>query len=116
MNDVCFYALIFLFGVFISACSQVLLKKSAAKHYDSCVQEYLNPFVITAYVIFVFAVFLSAYAYRGIPLSMGAVLETTSYLYVAVFGSMFFDEKISKQKILALVFIVSGVLIYVIYG
>ena len=46
------YALILLFGVFISALSQVILKKAANKTYDSRIKEYANPQVIIAYFIF----------------------------------------------------------------
>ena len=52
MNFSISYALIVLLGVFISAISQVMLKKSAVKKYDSRIKEYLNPLVIFAYFIF----------------------------------------------------------------
>ena len=47
------YACVLLLGVFISAISQVMLKKASQKKYASVMQEYLNPLVIFAYVIFV---------------------------------------------------------------
>ena len=53
MNSTLHYAMFLLLGTFISAISQVLLKKSAMKTYSSRIREYLNPQVITAYVIFV---------------------------------------------------------------
>ena len=86
------YALILLFGVFISAVSQVLLKKSALKTYDSRIKEYLNIRVITAYAIFFVSTLLCIIAYRGIPLSMGPLLEATSYFYVMLFGVKIFGE------------------------
>ena len=55
MNFSISYALIVLLGVFISAISQVMLKKSAVKKYDSRIKEYLNPLVIFAYFIFFIA-------------------------------------------------------------
>lgn len=111
-NSVFLYSLLLLFGVFISAISQVLLKKAAMKQYTSRLQEYLNPQVIFAYVLFVGTTFLSILAYRGIPLNLGPVLETTSYIYVTIFGVAIFHEKVNRQKILALSFIVIGVLVY----
>lgn len=106
------YALILLLGVFLSALSQVLLKKSAMKQYETSIKEYLNPRVIIAYTIFVGTTFLSIYAYKGIPLSMGPILEATSYFYVTFFGVKIFKEKMNKQKIIALCFIIGGIVIY----
>ena len=78
--------------------------------------EYLNKYVVAAYGIFVLATFLSIYAYKGIPFSMGAVLESTSYLYITLFGAYFFKEKITLQKVVALIFIVFGIIIYSCFG
>lgn len=111
-RSVFLHALILLGGVFIGAISQVLLKKAAIKKYDSILQEYLNPQVIFAYILFVGTTFLSILAYRGIPLNLGPVLETTSYLYITFFGVIIFHEKFSRQKALALILIVTGVLVY----
>ena len=113
MNKTLFlYSLLLLLGVFISAISQVMLKKSAQKTYENRIKEYLNPLVIIAYLMFIGTTFLSIFAYRGIPLSMGPVLEATSYIYITVFGVKIFGEKINKKKILALVSIIGGIIIY----
>lgn len=106
------YAALLLLGVFISSISQVMLKKSALKTYDSKIKEYFNPLVIVAYILFVGTTFLSIFAYRGIPLSMGPILEATSYIYVTIFGIVFFNEKMSKKKWIALVLIIAGIALY----
>ena len=85
-STVLLYSCVLLLGVFISSISQVMLKKAALKEYDSPIKEYLNPLVVFAYVLFIGTTFLSILAYRGIPLSMGPILEATSYVYVTVFG------------------------------
>lgn len=110
------YSLILLAGVFISAVSQVLLKKSALKQYDNPVKEYMNPLVIVAYIMFFGTTLLSVAAYRGIPLSLGPVLEATSYIYVTVFGVKFFGEKINRKKVCALAVIIIGILVYALWG
>ena len=110
------HAGILLFGVFIGAVSQVMLKKAAQKHYDSVLHEYLNPLVIIAYTIFVGTTFLSIYAYKGIPLSMGPVLEATSYIYVTVFGVTIFKEKLNRRKLIGLALIMSGIIVYSLLG
>ena len=106
------YIGVFLFGVFISAVSQVLLKKAAQRDYGSIIKEYLNPRVIIAYTFFLLATLMTIYAYKGIPLSYGPVLETTSYLFVTFFGVTIFHEKMGPKKIVALVLIIVGILIY----
>lgn len=111
-----FYASILLAGVFLSAISQVMLKKAALRTYESRIREYLNPLVICAYAIFFGTTFLSIYAYKGIPLSMGPVLEATSYIYVTFFGVTIFEEKLGKRKILALMLIVGGIIVYSCFG
>ena len=115
MNSV-FYAAVLLLGVFISAVSQVMLKKAAMRQYDSGLREYLNPLVIFAYVLFVGTTLLSILAYRGIPLSAGPVLEATSYLYVTFFGVTIFKEKLNRRKIIALLCILSGIAVYALLG
>lgn len=111
MNSI-YYALILLVGVFIGSISQVLLKMSAIKKYDNSLQEYLNPMVIIAYAMFVGTTFLSVLSYRGIPLSMGPMLESTSYIYVTYFGAKIFGERINRRKIIAIILILAGIMIF----
>lgn len=106
------YAGLLLMGVFVSSISQVMLKKAALKHYQSRIQEYLNPLVVFAYVLFVGTTFLSIFAYKGIPLSMGPLLEATSYIYVTFFGITIFHEKMSKRKWISLLLILCGIGLY----
>ena len=82
MDSLIAYSGIYLIGVFISAISQVLLKKAAMRTYATPLQEYLNPFVIFAYTIFVAATLLTIISYKVVPLSLGPILEATSYIYI----------------------------------
>ena len=111
-----FYVGILSAGVFLGAVSQVLLKKAAMKTYASPIQEYLNPLVIFAYTLFIATTFLSIWAYKGIPLSMGPILEAASYIYITIFGVVIFKEKLNKKKILALCLILAGILVYSLFG
>jgi len=110
------YASILLLGVFFSSISQVMLKKAAMRSYETKLREYLNPLVIIAYMVFGGTTFLSIYAYKGIPLSMGPVLESTSYIYVTFFGVTIFKEKLNRRKVLALLLIITGILVYSLLG
>lgn len=110
-KTVLFYSLFILFGTFISSISQVMLKMAARKTYSTKIQEYMNPLVISAYSIFVLATLCSVIAYKGIPLSLGPVLEATSYIYVTIFGVKIFGENINWLKVLALAMIIAGIII-----
>ena len=112
MTSTWMYAGVLLLGVFLGAVSQVMLKKAAMRTWPSRLREYLNPLVIFAYVIFVGTTLLSVAAYRGLPVSLGAVLESTSYLYVTVFGVTVFHEKLTWRKAAALALILAGIGIY----
>ena len=111
-NSTLLYAQVFLGAVFLSAVSQVLLKFSAGKQYKNPLFEYLNPLVIGGYGLFVLTTLLNVLAYRGIPLSLGPVLESTGYLYVTFFGVVLFGEKLTRKKILALALILMGIAVY----
>ena len=111
-KTVVIYSCVLLLGVFVSAISQVMLKKSAMKQYESKIKEYMNPLVIIAYIMFVGTTFLSIIAYKGIPLSMGPILEATSYIYVTFFGVKIFKEKLNSKKIIALALIIVGIVGY----
>lgn len=116
MSSEFLYALILLFGVFVASVSQVMLKKATIKYKGSFVKEYLNPLVIGAYFLFFITTLLSVYAYKGIPLSMGPILEATSYVYVTFFGVKLFREKFDYKKLMALIIIILGIIIYSIFG
>ena len=105
------YAGILVLGTFLGSVSQVMLKKSALKTYASPLREYLNPLVIGAYALFVVSTLMSVAAYRGLPLSMGPVLEATGYLFVTAFGVTLFGEKLNPRKLLALGLIIGGIVV-----
>ena len=115
-RSIFFYAVIAIIGVFVSAVSQVMLKKAALRNYNTSLGEYLNPLVIGAYILFVGATFMAIYAYKGIPLSLGPILEATSYIWITFFGVKIFGEKISKKKAMALGLIILGILVYAFAG
>lgn len=105
------YVVVFLTSVLISAVSQILLKISADRQYESKTREYLNWRVIAAYIMFSVSSLLTVLAYRGVPLSMGPILETTGYLWVAVLGRLILKERVNARKVIGLAVIVFGVLL-----
>ena len=112
MNEKILFSLIFIIGVFISSVSQIMLKKSAQTDYESKIKEYLNPRVISAYTIFFGATLCSIWAYTVIPLSLGPILESAGYIFVAVLSWLFLKEKITLKKAIGLSVIIIGIIIY----
>ena len=103
---------LFVVAIFISSLSQVLLKKSAGKTYNNKKSEYLNSLVVTAYILFLLSTLLITFAYKDIPISIGAILEITGYFWIAVFGRLFFKERLNKEKLFGLLIIISGIIIF----
>ncbi len=105
------YIGVFLVSVLIASVSQILLKQSADGQYESKVKEYLNIRVAAAYILLFASSLLTILAYRGVPLSMGPVLETTGYLWVTILGALILKERVNRRKVLGLTVIVCGVIL-----
>ena len=108
------YVLLLLFSVFISAVSQILLKKSALESHSSWLKEYLNIKVISAYFLFFCAVLIDLIALIFVPVSFVPVIETSSYIFIIIFSRIIFKEKISLKQYSAIILILAGILIYII--
>lgn len=105
------YVAVFFLSVFVASVSQILLKKSALKKYDSQLKEYMNPYVIIAYGMLAVSMFMTIFAYKGVDLKTGPVIEATSYFYVAVMSAVFLKEKIKTKKKIGLIIIILGIII-----
>lgn len=104
---------ILLFGsVVIASFSQILLKKSAQKKYDSIFKEYLNIHVILGYGMMVISTILTILSYRGLDYKNGPIIESTGYILVMVLSLLFFNEKITKNKIIGNLLILIGILVF----
>lgn len=100
----------------IASVSQIILKKSAnKKNHGSIVKEYLNKYVITAYSILIGSTIMTAVAYRGVNLSQGLVFESLSFIFIAVLSKIFLKEKITKNKVIGIILIVFGVIIFTVF-
>lgn len=112
MSKLLVYAGVYVVSVFISSVSQVMLKTSAGRQYESRLREYLNPLVITAYALFFGCTFVSIYALKVVPLSMSPILEASGYIFVAVLSRIVLKERVTKKKAAGLAVILAGILIY----
>lgn len=102
-----FYILLFILSILISAFSQILLKKGSA-----CKSIYLNKFTIFGYIIMIFSTFLTLVSYKKIDLSLGQVLQSLSFVFVIILSKLLLKENISKNKILGIIIIIMGLIIF----
>ena len=112
INRECIYIGIYVFSVFISSVSQILLKKSANMEYESRLKEYLNWRVILAYTIFFGSAFITTLAFRYVTVGMGNILESLGYFFVVILSAIFLNEKISRKKVLGMLLVIIGVIIF----
>lgn len=105
------YYLIYVLSVFISSVSQIFLKKSTQKEYPTVIQEYLNVQVIGAYIVFFCSSLMTIYAYKGVELSLGPIIESLSYVFVAILSYFFLSERLSVKKMIGMLFILIGIVV-----
>lgn len=101
-------------AVFISAASQMLLKKGATIKRENIIKEYLNVWVISGYVLMVLSTLCVIYAYRGVAYKNGAIIESLGYLLIMFLSRIFFGTKITKKKVIGNALILAGVLVFYI--
>ena len=106
------YLLLFLFSVFIASFSQILLKKSANKNHANEWREYFNKYIIIAYFIFFISTILTIIAYKGVELKYGPIIESVGYIFILIMSKIFLDEKITKNKLLGILLIILGVVVF----
>lgn len=104
-----------LLSVVVSSFSQILLKKSAKKTYESTVKEYLNPLVIIGYGMMFLATLLTVFAYKfGLDYKSGPVIESLGFVFIMFLSLLFFGEKITWKKLLGNSLVVIGIIIFYI--
>lgn len=87
-------------------------KKSADKKHKNIIKEYMNSVVVIAYAMFFLSTIFTTLSYKNVPLSLGAVIEAIGYIFVAILGYFFLHEKLGKRKILGLVTILIGIIVF----
>ncbi len=106
------YLIIAVISVTIAGFSQILLKKGAMRPHISFIRDYLNPPVFTGYVLMFLSVLATMFAYRGINYMSVQIIEAFGYVLVPVLSYFFFKERFTKNKIIGIVIIIAGMLVY----
>ena len=107
------FYLIVIIGIFVSSCSQVLLKRSAIQTHKSIISEFINWRIILAYLIFLGSMFINIIGYtKGIQVKDMPILESLGYIFVPILSYMYFKEKIHVRTILSISLIIIGIVIF----
>ena len=108
--QICYAAAIF--GAFITALSQILLKTQAnttgGKGFFS---KFLNIRVIVSYGLLFLTLAINQIALRFVPLSVMPCITATSFIWVFIMGALILKEKVSPRKVLGVMIIIAGVII-----
>lgn len=108
------YIILLILAVLVSSISQIILKKSASKKYNSILKEYLNPYVIIGYGLMVVSTVLVVLGLKGVPYKNEPIIESLGYIFVMFLSNRILKEKITKKKIIGNLLILVGIVIYYI--
>lgn len=104
--------IIAMISVCIASCSQILLKKGAEREYGEKIREYLNPYVLVGYGLLFLSMILTIVAYKNLSYLTVSVVEAMGFIIVPLLSIYFFKEKISIKKLIGIIFILSGIILY----
>lgn len=109
------FILILVANCFLSAFSQVLLKKAALKNENYFVRQYLNPYVLLGYALFFVVLCVNVFLLKHLPLLvLNPVAEALPIALSFVAGGLFFGENLSKRKICGGILIVAGIVVVLV--
>lgn len=113
MEEITLFYILVIAGIFLSACSQLLLKKSADKEHRNFLCSMFNWRVITAYAIFFGSLFINITAMsKGVKLKDMPILESLGYVFVPLLSYMVLNEKITKRTLVSIALILIGIFVF----
>lgn len=113
MEEIAWFYLLVVVGIFCSACSQLLLKKSANKEHKNFFSSLFNWRVITAYAIFFGSLVINVTAMgKGVQLKDMPILESLGYVFVPLLSYLVLKEQVSKRTMISIFFILLGIYIF----
>lgn len=112
MEEIVWYFLV-VAGVFVCACSQLLLKSSAMIDHTSSIKTILNWRVIVAYCIVLISIPINITAMQhGVGLKNIPILESLGYIFVPALSFYYLRERINFRTLVSIVLIITGVVLF----
>ena len=102
-------------SAFITAFSQIILKKSANRKHKNVLFEYLNPYVVFSYVCYIGVLALNVFIYTKVDYRFGVVINSMSTVFVMLLSRVFLKEVITKKRIIGNGIIVCGILVFMLF-
>lgn len=107
------YYLLVAFSVFVASCCQMMLKQGARKSYTPWWRQYLNPWVVTGYVVLGLTMMLNIFCMsHGVQIKAVGIIEALAYLFVPFLSYICFHERITWMKVSAIATILMGITIF----
>jgi multidrug transporter EmrE-like cation transporter len=93
--------------------SQTLLKLGANKaHGKSLFLAYLNPYTLTAYLLYIAATIFTVYTLKDTPLKLFYSTTSLKFVLILLLSRLILQEKIDQRKVISVGLIVFGVIIF----
>lgn len=93
--------------------SQTLLKMGANRSSEKkLIEAYVSPCTFIAYVLYIIVTVFTVYALKEIPLKLFYTATSLKFVLVLILSKLVLYEKINSKKVIAIGFIVSGVIIF----
>jgi len=93
--------------------SQTLLKLGANQaHEKKLFVAYVNPYTLTAYNLYVLATLFTVYALKDTSLKLFYSTTSLKFVLILILSKLMLQEKIDSKKVIAIGFIVFGVIIF----
>ena len=107
--------ILLLINSLLASFSQVLLKKSAMQKHNSIILEYINIYVIVGYGLFFIVLLGNILIMKHIEMNIVSVFSEAMPLVISIFtGYAFFNEHITKVKILSIILILVGIVLIIL--
>lgn len=105
------YLLSLILAIVLTAVCQVMMKLGAQRA-GKAWRIYLNVYTLSAYATLVVVTLLSLYAYREIPLKVGAMLTPLNLILVGIFSSWLLRERLTRKQIIGAVVVLIGMAVF----
>lgn len=107
------YIALVILAVFMGACVQILLKKSAGIQHSNFIRQYLNVKVVGGYFVLTICLAINIFAMgHSVLLKEVSILESLSYFFVPMLSMLILKEHLNARKIIAIIVIMLGVVIF----
>lgn len=93
--------------IFLNTTGQLFLKKAALRGGIN------NPFLWIGYILFAISVIVSYFLMQYLPLVYFTVIMSLNYLSVMYASSWFFDEALTRYKIIGTCLVLIGMIIFI---